>query len=173
LVPSLAILQNQLFSSYWRNILNKKSIIIGLVATFGFISNAMADNLLEAMDSDGGYKILLGAIKTAGLESTFKGAGPLTVFAPTDDAFKALPKAKLDELLKNPAELKKVISYSVVPAKVTGADVTAGKVKSLEGEDIKLDVTGGVKVNGIGVVSNSSADNGVIHGVNTLLMPKS
>ncbi|HEY7986791.1 MAG TPA: fasciclin domain-containing protein, partial [Methylophilaceae bacterium] len=98
--------------------MNKKSIIIGLVATFGFISNAMADNLLEAMDSDGGYKILLGAIKTAGLESTFKGAGPLTVFAPTDDAFKALPKAKLDELLKNPAELKKVISYSVVPAKV-------------------------------------------------------
>ena len=133
----------------------------------------MADNLLDAMDADGGYKTLLAAIKTAGLEATFKGPGPITVFAPTDDAFKALPKAKLDALMKDPAELKKVISYSIVPNKITGADVSAGKVKSLEGEDIKLDVAGGVKVNNIGVVSNTSAENGVIHGVNTLLMPKS
>ncbi len=87
--------------------MNKKSIIIGLLATFGFVTNAMADNLLEAMDADGGYKILLSAIKTAGMEDTFKGAGPITVFAPTDDAFKALPKDKLDALLKDPVALKK------------------------------------------------------------------
>jgi len=153
--------------------LNKKFIIIGLLATFGIVSNAMADNLLEAMDADGGYKTLLSAIKIAGLEDTLKGAGPITVFAPTDEAFKALPKDKLDALLKDPVALKKVLSYSIVTTKITGADVAAGKVKSLEGEDIKLDVAGGVKVNNIGVVSNSSADNGVIHGVNTLLQPKS
>lgn len=153
--------------------MNKKFIIIGLLATFGIVSNAMADNLLEAMDADGGYKTLLSAIKIAGLEDTLKGAGPITVFAPTDEAFKALPKDKLDALLKDPVALKKVLSYSIVTTKITGADVAAGKVKSLEGEDIKLDVAGGVKVNNIGVVSNSSADNGVIHGVNTLLQPKS
>ncbi len=153
--------------------MNKKFIIIGLLASFGIVSNAMADNLLEAMDADGGYKTLLSAIKIAGLEDTLKGAGPITVFAPTDDAFKALPKAKLDALMKDPVALKKVLSYSIVTTKITGADVAAGKVKSLEGEDIKLDVAGGVKVNNIGVVSNSSADNGVIHGVNTLLEPKS
>jgi uncharacterized surface protein with fasciclin (FAS1) repeats len=136
-------------------------------------TNAMADNLLEAMDADGGYKTLLAAIKIAGMEDTFKAAGPITVFAATDEAFKSLSKDKLDALMKDPAALKKVISYSIVTTKITGADVAAGKVKSLEGEDIKLDVAGGVKVNNIGVVSNTSADNGVIHGVNTVLMPKS
>jgi len=160
------------FITYLEKILNRKIFIVSILTMLGVTSNAMADNLLEAMDSDGGYKILLAAIKTAGMEDAFKAAGPLTVFAPTDDAFNNLPKAQRDALMNDKEALKKVISYSIVPNKITREDVAAGKVKSLEGHDIKLNVEGGVKVNDVSVVSNTNSENGVIHGVNTLLMPK-
>lgn len=155
------------------NNLSRKLLITAMLATLGMTTNAMADNLLETMSADGGFKSLLSAIKTAGLEDTFKAKGPITVFAPTDLAFKDMPKAKLDALLNNKAELKKVLSYSIVPAKVTSDDINAGKVKTLEGESLAISVSGGVKVNDVPVVANENADNGVIHAVNKILMPKS
>lgn len=145
-----------------------------MLATLGISTSALADDLLEAMDSDGGYKTLLQGIKTAGLEDAFKGQGPITVFAPTDVAFAALPKAQLKKLMSDKEELKKVISYHIVPNKITKADVDAGKVKSLEGDSLTISVAGGAKVNNVPMLGDGThADNGVIHAINTVLMPKS
>ncbi len=161
------------FKLYMENNLSKKLLITAMLATLGMTTNAMADNLLEVMTADGGFKTLLSAIKTAGLEETFKAKGPMTIFAPTDLAFKNMTKPKLDALLNDKAKLKKVLSYSIVPAKITSDDVAAGKVKTLEGDSMKLSVDGVVKVDDAPVVANENAANGVIHAVNTVLMPKS
>ena len=145
-----------------------------LVAALGLSTSAMADNLLETLASDGGFKTMISAIKSAGMESTFTAAGPVTVFAPTDDAFDSLPKAKRDALLADKAALKKLISHLVVDHKVTKADVEAGKVKSLQGDDLTLSVAGGIKVDSVPVVgSGINADNGVIHAMTSVPLPKS
>jgi uncharacterized surface protein with fasciclin (FAS1) repeats len=148
--------------------------MVALMATMGVASSAWADNLLEVMDNDGGFKTLLSAIKIAGMQDEFKSAGPLTVFAPTDLAFAAMPKEKLDALFADKAALKKVISLHVVPAKVTKDDVDAGKVKTLEGDDVTLSVAGGIKIDDIPCVGlGINADNGVIHALTGILKPKS
>jgi len=154
--------------------MKQKILIASLLATMGISTSAMAGNLLETMSDDGGFKTLLSAIKTAGMEDTFKAAGPMTLFAPTDLAFTNMPKEKLDALLADKAALKKLITFFVVPSKITKVDVDAGKVKTLEGEDLSLSIKEGVKVNNISVIGQGiNADNGVIHAVNTVLMPKS
>jgi len=160
--------------NFWRDVMKQKILIASLLATMGISTSAMAGNLLETMSDDGGFKTLLSAIKTAGMEDTFKAAGPMTLFAPTDLAFTNIPKAKLDALLADKAALKKLITYFVVPSKISKEDVDAGKVKTLEGEDLSLSIKEGVKVNNVSVIGQGiNADNGVIHAVNTVLMPKS
>jgi uncharacterized surface protein with fasciclin (FAS1) repeats len=145
-----------------------------LVALGGMSMSAMADDLLHAMDADGGYKTLLSAIKTAGMEKTFEAEGFITLFAPTDQAFSDLPKDKLNKLLADKAKLKKTISYWVVPKKVDNTDVTAGKVKSLEGENLSLSTDGGVKVDTAKLIGpGTTADNGVIHAIDKVILPKS
>jgi len=143
------------------------------VALGGMSVSAMADDLLATMNSDGGYKTLLSAIKTAGMEKTFQADGTMTLFAPTDQAFSALPKDKLNKLLADKSKLKKAISYWIVPKKVDNSDVSAGKVKSLEGEDLTLSVDGGIKVNSAKLIGpGTKADNGVIHAIDTVILPK-
>ena len=95
------------------------------------------------------------------------------MFAPTDAAFAKISKAKLDALLADKAALTKVLTYHVVPAKVMAADVKAGKVKTVEGSEVTLATQGGVTVNGAKVVkADVAADNGVIHAIDTVIMPK-
>ncbi|SDK35942.1 Uncaracterized surface protein containing fasciclin (FAS1) repeats [Methylophilus rhizosphaerae] len=138
-----------------------------------FTNHASADTLLQTAEQDGSFKTFLKAVKVAGLESTLNGAGPMTVFAPDDAAFAKLPKARLKALMANGDELKKILSYHVYPGKITQADVAAGKVKSLEGADLQLSVSEGVKVNNVKVVGDEiNADNGVIHTVSAVLIPK-
>jgi uncharacterized surface protein with fasciclin (FAS1) repeats len=145
-----------------------------LVALSSMSVSALADNLLETMDHDGGYKTLLSAIKTADMEKTFQADGFITLFAPTDQAFSDLPKGKLKKLLADKTELKKAISYWVVPKKVDNSDVSAGKVKSLEGEDLSLTTDGGVKVDNAKLIGpGTGADNGVVHAINAVILPKS
>lgn len=154
--------------------MKQKVMIAALLATMAISTSALADDVLETMSNDGGFKTLLSAIRAAGMEDTFKGAGPITVFAPTDFAFSSIPKAKLDALLADKAVLKRLIAIHVVTKKVTKEDVDAGKVRTLEGEDVKLSVTGGVKIDDIPVVGQGiNADNGVIHALTGVLMPKS
>lgn len=150
----------------------KKIVLLSLLA-LGFSGLANAKDLLSTAEEDGGYKTFLSAVKAAGLEDTLKGAGPFTLFVPNDAAFAKVPKAKLDALMADKAKLKKVLAYHVYPAKIVKADVDAGKIKTLEGEDLKLTVNDGVKVNGVAVTGNEiDADNGVIHTVDSVLMPK-
>jgi uncharacterized surface protein with fasciclin (FAS1) repeats len=141
--------------------------------TLGISTSAFADDLLTTLASDSDYSTFSKAIKTAGVENSFKGSGPYTVFAPNNAAFDKLPKAQLKKLMSNKDELAKVLQYHIVPAKITSADVAAGKVKTVEGDDLALSVTGGVKVNDAKVVGNElDADNGAIHTVDTVLIPK-
>lgn len=154
--------------------MKQKLLIAALLATMGTATSALAGDLLDTMTSDGGFKTLLSAIKTADMESDFKAAGPITVFAPTDFAFSSMPKAKLDALLADKAALKKLIELHIINSKLTKADVDAGKVKTMEGEDVSLSVANGIKINGQAVVGQGiSADNGVIHALTGVLIPKS
>ena len=150
-----------------------KLFVLTLLA-LSYTNHASADTLLQTAEQEGDFKTFLQAVKTAGLESALNDKGPITLFAPNDAAFAKLPKAKLKALMANPDQLKKVLSYHVYPGTVTQADVSAGKVKSLEGADLQLSVTDGVKVNNVKVVGDEiNADNGVIHTVSAVLIPKS
>lgn len=154
--------------------MKQKLYIAALIAATGISSPVFADDLLDTMDNDGGFKTILSAIKTAGMQDVFTSAGPVTVFAPTDFAFKDMPKAKLDALFADKEALKKLVSHFVVTKKVTKDDVAAGKVKTLKGDEVTLSVTDGIKIDNVPVVGPGiSADNGVIHAMTAVLMPKS
>lgn len=150
-----------------------KKILLATLLALGLSSTAFADTIVEVAAADGSLSTLVTALKAAGLVDTLKGAGPFTVFAPNNAAFEKIPKDKLDALLKDKAALTKILTYHVVAAKITPADVAAGKVKSVEGHDLKISTSDGVKVNDIAVVGGGDlkADNGEIHIIDTVLMP--
>jgi uncharacterized surface protein with fasciclin (FAS1) repeats len=150
----------------------KKTLIAASVLALASLS-AQAADIVDTAVAAGNFKTLVTALKEAGLVDTLKGPGPFTVFAPTDEAFAKIPKADLDKLLANKAKLKAVLTYHVVSGKVMAADIKAGKVKSVQGEQLTLATKGGVMVNKAKVVSaDVAADNGVIHAIDTVLMPK-
>ena len=132
-----------------------------------------AKDIVDTAVAAGGFKTLATALQAAGLVDTLKGKGPFTVFAPTDEAFAKIPKADLDALLKDKAKLTAVLTYHVVGGKVMAKDVKAGKVKSVQGSELTLGTTGGVTVDGAKVIkADIVADNGVIHVIDSVLMPK-
>ena len=130
-------------------------------------------DIVETAAAAGDFKTLLKAVKAAGLVDTLKGPGPFTLFAPTDEAFAKLPAGTLDALLKDKEKLKKVLTYHVVPGKVMAADVVKlTSAKSVEGQDLAIDASDGVKVSGAKVVKTDIlASNGVIHVIDTVLIP--
>jgi len=134
---------------------------------------ATTHDIVDTAVAAGNFSTLVAAVKAAGLVETLKGAGPFTVFAPTDEAFAKVPKATLDGLLADKAALTKVLTYHVVAGKVMAADVKAGHVKTVQGTDLAMATEGGVTVNGAKVVAaDVAASNGVIHAIDTVLMPK-
>lgn len=150
----------------------KKLLLVSLLSLCMF-NLAYADDLLATAAAEGNFKTFLSAAKTTGLEETLKGAGPFTLFLPNDAAFAKIPKGKLKALLANKEELTKLLTYHVFPGKISKAEVDAGKIKSLEGDDIELSVTDGVKVDHVKVVGTEiNADNGVIHELESVLMLK-
>lgn len=116
---------------------------------------------------------LHGLVVKAGLNDTLKGAGPLTVFAPNNDAFKAVPAKTMDELAKDPARLKAVLSYHIVPGKLLAADVKNGPVKSVEGSTLTLAKAGAYVTveEAMVLTADVKADNGVTHIVDRVLVP--
>lgn len=132
----------------------------------------MAD-IVDTAVKAGSLNTLVAAVKAAGLVDTLKGAGPFTVFAPTDDAFAKLPAGTVDSLLKDIPKLKKILTYHVVSGKVMAADVMNIKsAKTVEGSEVKIDTSKGVKINNSMVTTpDVVADNGVIHIIDTVLMP--
>ncbi|MBC7648160.1 MAG: fasciclin domain-containing protein [Vitreoscilla sp.] len=150
-----------------------KKSLIALALTAGFALSAQAADIVDTAIKAGNFKTLVAAVQAAGLVETLKGPGPFTVFAPTDEAFAKIPKATLDGLLKDKAALTKILTYHVVAGKVMAKDVKPGMVKTVQGSDITLATTGGVTVNGAKVVAaDVAADNGVIHAIDTVIMPK-
>ena len=131
-------------------------------------------DIVDTAIAAGSFKTLAAALTAAGLVDTLKGAGPFTVFAPTDEAFAKIPKADLDALLKDKAKLTKVLTYHVVPGKVMAADVVKLKeAKTVEGQMLKIDASSGVKINGAKVVkADVGASNGVIHVIDSVLLPQ-
>ncbi len=135
-----------------------------------------AKNIVETAVAAGEFKTLVSLVKAAGLAGALSGPGPLTVFAPTDAAFAKVPKATLTELAHNVAKLKAVLLYHVVKGDVTAAQVEQLKsAKTLEGSSVAIHVTGGkVYVNNAQVTkANVTTSNGVIHVINTVLIPAS
>jgi len=135
--------------------------------------SAQAADIVDTAVSAGNFKTLVTALKAAGLVDTLKGPGPFTVFAPTDAAFAKIPKADLDKLLADKVKLKSVLTYHVVSGKIMSADVKAGKVETVQGSDLTIVTKGGALINNAKlVVADVAADNGVIHAIDTVLMPK-
>ena len=151
-----------------------KKFLIAAALTMAFGSASAAD-IVDTAKSAGTFNTLVAAVEAAGLVDTLKGPGPFTVFAPTDAAFAKIPKAKLDALLKDKAALVKILTYHVVSGKVMAADVKPGMVKTVEGASITVKSMGGkVMVDKAHVTKTDiAADNGVIHVIDTVMMPKS
>jgi uncharacterized surface protein with fasciclin (FAS1) repeats len=149
----------------------KKAILVAALAACAF--SAHAKDIVDTAVGAGDFKTLAMALEKAGLVQTLRGPGPFTVFAPTDAAFAKVPKAQLDALLADKEKLVAVLTYHVVPGKVMASDVKAGKVKTVQGGDLTVSTAGGVKVDAANVVKTDiAADNGVIHVIDTVVMPK-
>ena len=134
------------------------------------------NDIVDTAVAAGAFKTLVAAVQAAGLVDILKGVGPFTVFAPTDEAFSKLPPSAVADLLKpeNKAKLQGVLTYHVVAGKVLAADVIKLKsAKSVQGQDLAIDTTAGVKVAGANVVKTDIVcSNGVIHIIDTVMLPK-
>ncbi|ADI15805.1 fasciclin domain-containing protein [Truepera radiovictrix] len=130
-------------------------------------------NLVEVAVNAGNFQTLVKAVQAAGLEETLAGSGPLTVFAPTDEAFAKLPEGTVEGLLSDKEQLTKVLTYHVVSGKVTAADAqTLSSAKTVEGGELSIDTSDGVRVGGARVIqADIEADNGVIHVIDSVLLP--
>lgn len=150
-----------------------KKILIASVMAFGMTLSVQAKDLVDTAVAAGSFKTLAAALTAAGLVDTLKGKGPFTVFAPTDEAFAKIPKADLDALLKDKAKLTSVLTYHVVAGKVMAADVKAGKVKTVQGSELTVSTSTGVSVDNAKVIKTDIiADNGVIHVIDAVIIPK-
>ena len=146
--------------------------IVALTALALAAVSVQAKDIVDTAVAAGQFKTLATALEKAGLVQTLKGPGPFTVFAPTDAAFAKVPKDQLDALLADKAKLAAVLTYHVVPGKVMAKDVSAGKVKTVQGSELTVSTAGGVKVDNANVVKTDIvADNGVIHVIDSVVLP--
>ena len=159
--------------------LNMKSFINTLTALpLAFLSVTVhALDIVDTAVSAGQFNTLVAAVEAADLESTLKGDGPFTVFAPTDEAFAALPEGTVENLLKpeNKEQLIAVLTYHVVSGKIMSSDIAGTKamVESVQGSELDVDATNGVTVDGATVVSaDIETDNGVIHVIDRVVLPQ-
>ncbi|MHC5828835.1 MAG: fasciclin domain-containing protein, partial [Nostoc sp.] len=132
----------------------------------------MADIVDIAVTAES-FKTLVAAVQAAGLVETLKSPGPFTVFAPNDDAFAKLPAGTIQTLLQNIPQLTRILKYHVIPGKLLQADLAQlGTVNSVEGSPIKIDFSDGFEVkNATVLAADIEADNGVIHVIDTVILP--
>ena len=152
-------------------------LLLGAAAVSAGSHSMQKKDIIDTAVSAGSFNTLVTAIKAAGLVDTLKGKGPFTVFAPTDAAFAKLPEGTVESLLKpeNKGKLTAILTYHVVPGKVMSTDI-AGKqleVATVEGSKVNVNAMNGVMVDGATVTkADIVASNGVIHVIDTVLMPK-
>lgn len=147
--------------------------VVSMTSAFAGAKKDIVDTAVEA----GSFGTLVAAVQAAGLVDTLKGDGPFTVFAPTDEAFAALPEGTVETLLKpeNKDQLVAILTYHVVPSKVMSGEIAGktAKVLTVEGERLSVDARNGVKVDGAKVVAaDVEASNGVIHVIDKVLIPE-
>jgi uncharacterized surface protein with fasciclin (FAS1) repeats len=139
-------------------------------------SFAQDADIVDTAVAAGSFTTLVAAVEAAGLVETLKGEGPFTVFAPTDEAFAALPEGTVEDLLlpENRDQLTAILTYHVVPGRVMSADI-AGQTLSaatVNGAEVAIDATDGVNVGGANVVTaDVEASNGVIHVIDAVILP--
>ena len=159
--------------------LSRKSILNSIAALpltlISATSNAL--DIVDTAVSAGQFNTLVAAVEAADLVNTLKGDGPFTVFAPTDEAFAALPEGTVENLLKpeNKDQLIAVLTYHVVPGKIMSSDIagTATMVESVQGSELDVNATDGVTVDGATVVTaDIETDNGVIHVIDRVVLPQ-
>ena len=148
------------------------AIALSLAATV-----AKASDIVDTAVSAGSFNTLVTAVKAAGLVDTLKGEGPFTVFAATDEAFAKLPIGTVEYLLKpeNKAKLTAILTYHVLPIKVMSDDISGKslKVATVQGSEVSVDAMTGVKIDNANVIkADVVASNGVIHIIDTVIMPK-
>lgn len=161
--------------------MKRTMFVVALTAVLAmslFAGNAKAANadIVDTAASAGSFNTLVAAVKAAGLVDTLKGEGPFTVFAPTDEAFAKLPAGTVDDLLKpeNRAKLTAILTYHVVPGRVTADQVVKMKsAKTVQGQSVKIAArNGNVMVDGAKVVKTDiMTSNGVIHVIDSVIMP--
>lgn len=151
-----------------------RKTMLAIAASALLATNAWAKDIVDTAVGAGQFNTLATALEAAGLVQTLKGPGPFTVFAPTDAAFAKVPKAELDALLADKAKLTAVLTYHVVPGKVMAADVEPGPVKTVEGRELTIAVDrSGVRVDDATVTATDIvADNGVIHIIDSVVIPR-
>jgi uncharacterized surface protein with fasciclin (FAS1) repeats len=140
-------------------------------------ASASADDIVDTAVAAGQFTTLVAAVQAAGLVDTLKSAGPFTVFAPNDEAFAKLPAGTIDTLLlpENRDQLAAILTYHVVPGKIMAADIAGAttSVDSVQGSALAVDATMGVRINDATViVADIETDNGVIHVIDTVLLPE-
>lgn len=138
------------------------------------LPSAMAANIVDTANEARTFKIFVAALKKSGLAETLQSGGPYTVFAPSDGAFGKLPQATLDDLMKDKEKLSKVLAHHVMAGKVLVMEVKPGKAETLQGGTLNLTSDNGkVTVNGANVTqSDINADNGIIHEIDTVILPQ-
>jgi uncharacterized surface protein with fasciclin (FAS1) repeats len=159
------------------NVASFALILSVLVTAMPAVAGSAQKDIVDTAVAAGSFKTLTTALQVAGLADTLKGKGPFTVFAPTDEAFSKLPAGTVESLLKpeNKEKLKAILLYHVVSGDVTAAQVVKlSSAKTINGQDLKLTVNDGtVMVNDATVIkADVLASNGVIHVIDTVLLPK-
>lgn len=155
-----------------RRTLMAATATFALTAGSVFAESHSMDIVDTAIDA-GNFTTLVAAIEAAGLVDTLKGEGPFTVFAPTDEAFAALPEGTVEDLLADPDALAAILTYHVVPGAVMSGDLSDGMTATtVNGADVTITTEGGVMVNDANVTTaDIAASNGVIHVIDAVMMP--
>jgi len=149
--------------------------LVGLVTTQSAVAQ-QRDDIVDTAVKAGSFRTLVAAVQAAGLVDVLKGDGPFTVFAPTDEAFAALPEGTVENLLKpeNRDQLVAILTYHVVPGRVAAADVVKlNEAKTVQGQSVAIQVTDGtVMVDEATVVTTDiEASNGIIHVIDRVILP--
>lgn len=151
-------------------------VVTGCAHNQSVTQSAMApkSDIVDTAVAAGSFNTLVTAVKEAGLVETLKGKGPFTVFAPTDAAFAKLPPGTVESLLKDKAALTKILTYHVVSGQVMAKDIQPGSVATVQGQSVMLKKDGGnVMVDNAKVVkADVAASNGVIHVIDSVILPK-
>ena len=151
-----------------------RKTLLSLTATAALATPAFADDIVDVAVGAGSFTTLVAAVQAAGLEDTLRGEGPFTVFAPTDDAFAALPEGTVEALLEDTETLTAILTYHVVPGAVMSGDLSDGMTATtVNGQDVTIGVGDSVTVDGATVVTpDIEASNGVIHVIDAVILPE-